>query len=124
TVTSTSGAAGSSASIVLRGFNSLSMSNQPLFVIDGVIVENQTVDENSDGGSGVGIVERGAGLTSNNKQKTDYNNRISDLNPNDIETITVLKGPEATALYGSQASSGAIIITTRKAKSNKLAIQY
>lgn len=124
TVTSTSGAPGASASIVLRGFNSLSLSNQPLFVIDGVIVDNQTVDENSNGGSGVGLVERGAGLTNTANRNTDYNNRISDINPNDIETYTVLKGPEATALYGSQASSGAIIITTRKAKSNKLAIQY
>jgi len=124
TVTSTSGNAGASSSIVLRGFNSLSLSNQPLFVIDGVIVDNQTIDENSNGGSGVGLVERGAGLTNTSNRNSDYNNRISDLNPNDIETITVLKGPEATALYGSQASSGAIIITTRKAKSNKLAVQY
>ena len=124
TVTSTSGTPGASSSIVLRGFNSLSLSNQPLFVIDGVIVDNQTVDENSNGGSGVGLVERGAGLTNTANRNSDYNNRISDLNPNDIETYTVLKGPEATALYGSQASSGAIIITTRKAKSNKLAIQY
>ncbi len=124
TITSTSGSPGASSSIVLRGFNSLSLSNQPLFVIDGVIVDNQTVDENSNGGSGVGLVERGAGLTSTNNRNTDYNNRISDINPNDIESITVLKGPEATALYGSQASSGAIIITTRKAKTNKLAIQY
>lgn len=124
TVTQTSGAAGSSSSIVLRGFNSLSMSNQPLFVIDGVIVDNQTIDENSNGGSGVGVVERGAGLTNTANKNTDYTNRISDINPNDIESITVLKGPEATALYGSQAASGAIIITTRKAKSNKLALQY
>jgi TonB-linked SusC/RagA family outer membrane protein len=124
TVTSTSGNPGASSSIVLRGFNSLSLSNQPLFVIDGVIVDNQTTDENSNGGSGVGIVERGAGLTGTNNRNTDYNNRISDINPNDIETITVLKGPEGTALYGSQASSGAIIITTKKAKTNKLGIQY
>ncbi|MET0392708.1 MAG: SusC/RagA family TonB-linked outer membrane protein [Chitinophagaceae bacterium] len=124
TITATSGNAGASSSIVLRGFNSLSLSNQPLFVIDGVVVDNSTVDENSNGGSGVGLVERGAGLTSTNNQKSDYTNRISDINPNDIESITVLKGPEATALYGSQASSGAIIITTKKAKSTKLALQY
>jgi TonB-linked SusC/RagA family outer membrane protein len=124
TVTATSGNAGASSSIVLRGFNSLSMSNQPLFVIDGVIVDNNTIDENSNGGSTVGIVERPAGLTNTANKNNDYNNRISDLNPNDIETITVLKGPEATALYGSQASSGAIIITTRKAKTSKLGIQY
>lgn len=124
TINPTSGNAGASSSIVLRGFNSLTQSNQPLFVIDGVIIDNNTVDENSDGGRGVGIVERGAGLTNTNNKNSDYNNRISDLNPNDIASITVLKGPEATALYGSQASSGAIIITTKKAKSTKLAIQY
>ncbi len=123
TVTQTSGLAGSSSSIVLRGFNSLSMSNQPLFVVDGVIMDNQTVDENSDGGRGVGMVER-TGLASTSNRNTDYSNRIADINPNDIENVTILKGPEATALYGSQASSGAILITTRKAKSNKLAIQY
>lgn len=123
TVSPTSGLAGSSTSIVLRGFNSLSMSNQPLFVIDGVIVDNQTVDENSDGGKGVGTVDR-TGLTNNANRNNDYTNRIADINPNDIETVTILKGPEATALYGSQASSGAIVITTRKAKSNKLAFQY
>ena len=123
TVNPTSGIAGSSSSIVLRGFNSLSMSNQPLFVIDGIIVDNQTIDENSDGGKGVGMIDR-SGLTNNANRTSDYSNRISDINPNDIETITVLKGPEATALYGSQASSGAIVITTRKAKTNKLAIQY
>lgn len=124
TVNQTSGNAGASSSIVLRGFNSLTQSNQPLFVIDGVIIDNNTVDENSDGGRGVGIVERGAGLTNTNNKNSDYNNRISDLNPNDIATITVLKGPEATALYGSQASSGAIVISTKKATSAKLAIQY
>src|SRR5688572_10068887 len=123
TVNPTSGIAGSSSSIVLRGFNSLSMSNQPLFVIDGIIVDNQTIDENSDGGKGVGMIDR-TGLTNNANRTSDYSNRIADINPNDIETITVLKGPEATALYGSQASSGAIVITTRKAKTNKLAIQY
>lgn len=123
TVTQTSGMAGASSAIVLRGFNSLSMSNQPLFVIDGVIVDNSTIDENSNGGSGVGMVER-TGLTNTSNRNTDYNNRIGDINPNDIESITILKGPEATALYGSQASSGAIVITTRKAKTNKLAVQY
>lgn len=123
TVNQTSGIAGASSSIVLRGFNSLSMSNQPLFVIDGVIIDNQTVDENSDGGKGVGMIDR-TGLTNNANRNSDYSNRISDINPNDIESLTILKGPEATALYGSQASSGAIVITTRKAKSNKLAVQY
>lgn len=118
TVNPTSGVAGASSQIVLRGFNSLSLSNQPLFVVDGVILDNSTVDENSDGGRGVGLA------SDRPNRNSDYSNRISDLNPSDIESVTVLKGPEATALYGSQASSGAIIITTRKAKSNKFALQY
>lgn len=118
TVNPTSGVAGASSQIVLRGFNSLSLSNQPLFVVDGVILDNSTLDENSDGGRGVGLA------SDRPNRNSDYSNRISDLNPNDIESYTILKGPEATALYGSQASSGAIIITTKKAKSNKFALQY
>jgi len=118
TVNPTAGLAGASSQIVLRGFNSLSQSNQPLFVIDGVITDNSTIDEQSNGGTSIGIARDGT------NRNNDYTNRIGDINPNDIETITILKGPEATALYGSQASSGAIIITTKKAKSNKLAVQY
>ncbi|HEY4062163.1 MAG TPA: SusC/RagA family TonB-linked outer membrane protein [Puia sp.] len=110
TVTPTGGQAGASASIVLRGFNSLGGTNQPLFVMDGVILDNSTMNENSYGGTGVGLA---SDLPNRNN---DYTNRIADLNPSDIESITVLKGPEATALYGSQASNGAIIITSRKAK--------
>jgi TonB-linked SusC/RagA family outer membrane protein len=118
TVTPTSGVAGASSSIVIRGFNSLSLNNQPLFVVDGVILDNQTVDENSDGGRGVGLA------SDRPNRNSDYTNRMADINPNDIASVTVLKGPEATALYGSQASSGAILITTKKASSTKLAIQY
>lgn len=118
TLDQTSGVAGASSSIVLRGFNSLSLSNQPLYVVDGVILDNQTINETSAGGAGIGLA------SDRPNRNNDYQNRIADVNPNDIESITVLKGPEATALYGSQASSGAIIITTKKAKSNKLGIQY
>lgn len=118
TINPTSGTAGASSSVVLRGFNSLSLSNQPLFVVDGIIVDNQTVNETSDGGRGIGLA------SDRPNRNNDYTNRIADINPNDIESVTVLKGPEATALYGSQASSGAIIITTKKATSNKLAVQY
>ena len=118
TVNPTSGTIGASSQIVLRGFNSLSLSNQPLFVVDGVIMDNSSIDETSDGGRGVGLA------SDRPNRGSDYSNRMADLNPNDIDNITVLKGPEATALYGSQASSGAIVITTRKAKTNKLAVQY
>lgn len=112
TVTPTNGIAGASSSIVIRGFNSLALSNQPLFVVDGVILDNQTINE-SGGTSTLGLA------SDRPNRDNDYTNRIADINPNDIESITVLKGPEATALYGSQASSGAIIITTKKAAANK-----
>ena len=126
TINPTSGQAGASSSIVLRGFNSMALDNQPLFVIDGIILDNSTLNETSNSGSGLGLVEtssRNINQTAN--RNTDYTNRIADLNPNDIETITVLKGPEATALYGSQASSGAIIITTKKGKTDgKFSVTY
>jgi TonB-linked outer membrane protein, SusC/RagA family len=109
-ITPTSGIAGSSSSIVLRGFNTLSGNNQPLFIVDGIIIDNQTFNSNSQSGSGIGLASDG------NNRNNDNTNRIADLNPNDIESVTVLKGPEATALYGSQASSGAIVITTKKAR--------
>lgn len=109
TITATSGVPGASATIVLRGFNSMSLSNQPLFVVDGIIIDNSTVDATSN-------IAASAGQSNT---ANDFTNRIADLNPNDIENITVLKGPEATVLYGSSASNGAIVITTRKAKLSK-----
>jgi TonB-linked SusC/RagA family outer membrane protein len=119
-VTPTSGAAGAGTGIVLRGFNSTSGTNQPLFIIDGVIVDNSSFNSNSYGGSGVGLASDGA------NRNVDNTNRMGDLNPNDIETITVLKGPEATALYGSQASSGAIVITTKRGggTNGKVVVNY
>lgn len=126
TINPTSGMAGASTSIVLRGFNSMALDNQPLFVVDGIIMDNSTVNETSNSGSSLGLVEiasRNINQTAN--RTTDYTNRIADINPNDIEAITVLKGPEATALYGSQASSGAIIITTKKGKADgKFKVAY
>lgn len=120
TVTSTSGAAGASSGIILRGYNTISGTNQPLFVVDGIIIDNQTLNSNSQSGSGIGLASDG------NNRNNDNTNRIADLNPSDIESVTVLKGPEATALYGSQASSGAIVITTKKAKgtNGKILISY
>ncbi len=106
TITSTSGVPGASSTIVLRGFNSLSLNNQPLFVIDGVVRDNSTIDA-------VNSVPAAAGQ---NNTSNDFTNRMADINPNDIESVTVLKGPEATVLYGSAASNGAIVITTKKAK--------
>jgi TonB-linked SusC/RagA family outer membrane protein len=118
TITPTTGQAGASSSIVLRGFNSLTGNNQPLFVVDGIILDNSTINETSNGGSGLGLA------SDRPNRNNDYTNRIADLNPNDIESVTVLKGPEATALYGSQASAGAIVISTKKAIPGKVSFSY
>ncbi|MDR0537945.1 MAG: SusC/RagA family TonB-linked outer membrane protein [Tannerellaceae bacterium] len=97
-----SGMMGGSSKILIRGVKSISGSNQPLFVIDGVPIEGS--DHNSDD------AQRGAG-------GFDYGNLIQDLNPDDIDNISVLKGPNASALYGSRATNGVIMITTKKGKS-------
>lgn len=93
------GGVGSSSRITIRGESSLSiMSNQPLFVIDGVPIGNDAT---------------------NNSGSADYGNSASEINPADIESINVLKGPAAAALYGSRAARGAIVITTKKGSQRK-----
>ena len=101
---------GGSTNVVLRGFKSLLGDNQALFVVDGVPILNSNVNS-ADQKSGRG------GL--------DFGNAASDINPNNIAEINVLKGAAATALYGSRAQNGAIIITTKKGKAGKdLSIEY
>ncbi len=111
TVTSTSGAPGASAAIQLRGVNSMSGNNSPLFVVDGLPVSNSTLDQ-------------GLLLSNGPNRDTDYTNRGSDINPDDIESVTVLKGPEAAALYGIEAGNGAIVITTKKGKKGRGSITF
>lgn len=94
-ITSSTGAPGGSSRIVLRGGSSIAGNNQALIVVDGVPVDNS---------SEIG----GGGLTA-----VDFGNRGNDVNPEDIATMTILKGPAAAALYGSRASNGAVIITTK-----------
>lgn len=95
-ITNTGGAPGRSSRIVIRGVNSLdpSADNQPLFVVDGVPIDNSTIESTG--------TPRG------------MSNRAADLNPNDIESVNVLKGSAATALYGVRAANGAVIITTKR----------
>ncbi|HSR39951.1 MAG TPA: SusC/RagA family TonB-linked outer membrane protein, partial [Phnomibacter sp.] len=111
TVNSTSGAPGASAQIVLRGFNSLTGNNSPLFIVDGLPINNDAFRQ---------------GLLASDRpnRDNDYTNRGIDLNPDDIESLTVLKGPEATALYGIEAGSGAIVITTKKGRAGKMKVSY
>jgi len=101
---------GGSTNVVLRGFKSLLGDNQALFVVDGVPILNSNVNS-ADQKSGRGGY--------------DYGNAASDINPNNIAEINVLKGAAATALYGSRAQNGAIIITTKKGKSkNDLSVEF
>ncbi|MGB8192583.1 MAG: SusC/RagA family TonB-linked outer membrane protein [Chitinophagaceae bacterium] len=114
-ITPTSGVPGASTSIVLRGATSIGGNNQPLFVVDGVPYDNQTMNqENLASGNSIALGNR----------SSDYGNRAADINPEDIESVTILKGPEATALYGSDGASGAVIITTKKGKSGKGTVTY
>ena len=106
-ITSSGGAPGEGAAIVIRGGTSLDGNNQPLFVIDGMIMDNSSFQESTAPGGGSafnGLLGRSVGAS----------NRAGDLNPEDIASITVLKGPAAAALYGLRASSGAVVITTKK----------
>jgi TonB-linked SusC/RagA family outer membrane protein len=98
---------GGSANILIRGTASLTQNNQALFVIDGVPVDNNNTNE-----------DRGtAGSTSNQNDGWggyDYGNTAMDINPDDIESVSILKGAAATALYGSRAANGVVMITTKK----------
>ncbi len=108
-VTSTSGVPGASTSIVIRGVSSISGSNQPLMIVDGLPLDNKTMN------TGVLASEQSSNTALSNRG-VDFTNRAADLNPEDIATLTVLKGPEAAALYGIDAANGAIVITTKRGR--------
>jgi TonB-linked SusC/RagA family outer membrane protein len=112
TITPTNGTPGASSSIIIRGAVSLDGDNQPLFVIDGLPISNNTFSEYNLVGQGT------------YNRQNDYGNRGMDINPEDIESLTILKGPEAAALYGTQGASGAVVITTKRAKVGKATVAY
>ncbi|MEX0648737.1 MAG: SusC/RagA family TonB-linked outer membrane protein [Balneolaceae bacterium] len=105
-VTNTGGSPGSSSRIVIRGINSLDpgADNQPLFVVDGVPIDNSTIESTG--------------------TPRNMSNRAADLNPNDIESVNVLKGAAATALYGVRAANGAVIVTTKGGQAGDTQINY
>ncbi len=114
TVINSSGDPGSGTYIRLRGVTSITGDNQPLMVVDGIPIDNSI--NNYDPTSGT---PNTSGASGNLTGGTIPSNRGIDINPNDIESITVLKGPAATALYGIKAASGALIITTKKGNTGK-----
>jgi len=105
-ISSASGSPGASTKVVLRGYSSINGSNQPLFVVDGTPVDNTMVG--ATGGT----------------RSTDFGNATGDINPDNIASMTVLKGASATALYGSRAANGVIMITTKSGKAGKLKVSY
>jgi len=113
-VGSTSGAPGASTKVVLRSITSISGNNQPLYVVDGIPMNNSTFDPLS-------MADAGANFSVRN---LDFASRGNDFNPDDIESMTVLKGAAAAALYGSDASNGAIIITTKKGQAGRGTVSY
>ena len=111
-ITQSSGSAGSGSTIIIRGGNSASESrdNQPLFVVDGLIYDNSTVNSGNSGTDGV------------TKTATSFSNRVMDINPEDIESMSILKGAAAAALYGSRAADGVVVITTKKGSQGDMKI--
>src|SRR5687767_8464362 len=114
---------GASAQIMLRGGSSIGGNNQPLFVVDGLPQTNSSIDQTELATASSTAVAGAANLSLANRN-SDYTNRIADMNPDDIESVVILKGPEATALYGSDGASGAIVITTKKGRPGKTRINY
>ncbi|MCF0176691.1 MAG: SusC/RagA family TonB-linked outer membrane protein [Bacteroidales bacterium] len=105
-VQNTAGGASGSTRVMLRGNTEMSGNNQPLYVVDGIPLDNTNFASAGQSGG------------------YDLGDGISAINPDDIETMTVLKGPAASALYGSRASHGVILITTKKAEKDKFSVEY
>ncbi|WP_116125982.1 SusC/RagA family TonB-linked outer membrane protein [Lewinella sp. IMCC34183] len=112
-ITQTSGAPGGGYALRLRGVSSLSGNNQPLFIVDGVYISNVEIASGSRGASGA-----------NSANEEGASNRIADINPDDIESIEVLKGASAAAIYGTRANAGVVIITTKKGVSGETRVSF
>ena len=106
-ITTGSGSVGASTRIVLRGEASLTGNNNALIVVDGVPINNT---------ASVG------GAQSNESGYADFGNRFNDLDPNNIESVTILKGPSATSLYGSRGSSGVVVVTTKSGSKGRMVV--
>ncbi|CAN5236076.1 SusC/RagA family TonB-linked outer membrane protein [soil metagenome] len=105
-----SGAPGGGVQVRMRGVTSINAASEPLYVVDGVVVSNVAIPSNQN------AVTRAAGGSNPSLTQDAQVNRIADINPNDIENIEVLKGASAAAIYGSRASNGVVIITTRRGR--------
>lgn len=113
-----SGAPGGGISMRLRGVTSVFGDQQPLFVVDGVYVDNSSIS------SGNNVVSEAAGGGNNSTNQDDASNRIADIDPEDIENVEILKGASAAALYGSRAAGGVVLITTKRGKAGKPRVTF
>jgi len=102
-ITNGSSGVGSSSRIIIRGENSLSGNNQALIVVDGVPISNEQITST--------LFNDGANI-----QEVDFGNGAADINPDDIESLTILKGPGSAALYGTRGANGVVLITTKKGR--------
>ena len=102
-ITTSDGGMFGASKILIRGASTLGKNNQPIYVVDGVILSNDYVENDADWASG----------------DANYGNELKNLNPDDFETVSVLKGAAATALYGSRGLNGAVVITTKSGKGSK-----
>ena len=117
-IRASSGAPGGGISMRLRGVTSIFGDQQPLFIVDGVYVDNSSVS------LGTNIVTQAAGGGNTSTNQDDASNRISDIAPEDIETIEILKGASAAAIYGSRAAGGVVLITTKRGVSGEARVTF
>lgn len=115
-ISANSGAPGGGFAVRLRGISSINLSSEPLYIIDGVYVNN----EQNTTGAGTGPFSGATGQTSGTQDQAP--NRLADINPADIENISILKGPSAAAIYGTRANAGVVIITTKRGKAGRISI--
>ncbi|HEU4628719.1 MAG TPA: SusC/RagA family TonB-linked outer membrane protein [Gemmatimonadaceae bacterium] len=112
-ISTNSGAPGGGVQVRLRGVTSINAQSDPLYVVDGVVLSNVAIPSNQN------AVTNAAGGSNPSLDQDAQVNRIADLNPNDIESVEVLKGASASAIYGSRASNGVVIITTRRGRAGR-----
>ncbi|WP_298717345.1 TonB-dependent receptor plug domain-containing protein, partial [Chitinophaga sp.] len=115
-ITANSGAPGGGISVKMRGVTSIFSNSQPLYVVDGIFISNVSVP------AGLNIITA-ASRAGNEQYQDNPSSRVADINPDDIENIEVLKGASASAIYGSKAAAGVVIITTKKGLSGRTLVK-
>jgi len=117
-ITSNSGSPGGGLSVKLRGITSINGNSQPLYIVDGVYIDNSSTSS-----AGLNAVSAASG-GGNASSQDNATNRIADINPEDIESVSILKGASASAIYGSRGAAGVIIITTKKGRQGETVINF